>query len=337
MRVETARVEQRIEIEVEACGVQSPGGPEAASTAQARTAGTPSTAGAEAAGWPAGTAAEAINLAGGRDLGAALLSLDAAISAAALDPEALLAALEVGRRDEQSVSEGGRIRDAAADEKRASRARQHAMAAARKTSGFLGLGKVLGKLLKVVAAIAATAATVVTGGAGAPLAIAGMALMLGAKDIAKALAAAGLISKDDVAKMTLALQVLGTALSLGTGLAAGAASTAAGGVQGTAAGVKASTVAAQKLAKVAETVGEITEAVGALNQGAMAALRHVKSGHERTGARAGFRAQGARDRIDAGAEALRELMEAFVRVQSLLAGMREATAEARLASVRCPA
>lgn len=287
------------------------------------------------------------------DAASLLVTIAGGLEAVAADPSLLVESLEVRRRDHQAETESARVKNAARDEKRASEARQKAIRAAERTSGFLGLGKVLGKVLKAVVAAAVTAATVVTGGAAAPLAVAGLALVLGAGEIAKGLEKLGIIDKGDVKLLTTALEIAGSLLSMGAGLVGGAASAGAGaatsaaqGAGGAGAAANAANAAkaaadaaklaaaAEQLKQVADTVRYTSQLLGAANGGTMAVLEHERAGQQVTAERHKVTGEEARADIQDATETLRAIMEAFARVWALLEGVRDAKAEAAGACVR---
>jgi|GEM_PF-7120195 len=144
-------------------------------------------------------------------------------------PESFLAriAMEM-RRSNSSLRETG-IQAGAAAADSAQKAREAAQAAAAKAAeeatGFLGLGDTFGiiaKVAAVVGAIAATVSSVVTGGAGAVVAV-GLILMTFGGDLADAAVEAGIIPESMRDEFATALKLTGAIMVATASFGAGAA------------------------------------------------------------------------------------------------------------------
>ncbi|MEZ4255402.1 MAG: hypothetical protein R3A78_06750 [Polyangiales bacterium] len=261
----------------------------------------------------------------------ALADLSTALKA---DPMALLEALTIDQRETQSATSVNTVKSERESAVRAERARRAAIRKAHQASGFLGLGKVLGGLLKAVAGIAAGAAAVLTGGTAGALALTGLGLMLGAKPIAQAAVGLGILSPKDAAKFTLALELTGALLSAGSGFLEGAAEAGARGAASTA-GRAANATA--RLQKAAEVTRAVTTGLSGLERGASAVVRRIQTGHEISAKRAAHRGTVAREKVDTESEELRDAMQSFARIAAQFTAIRETTNEARMTCVRIPA
>jgi hypothetical protein len=185
-------------------------------------------------------------------------------------------------------------------------------------SGFLR-GKI-GKLIKGIAVAAAAAASVVTGGASMALAVAGIALMVGGEHIAKGLAKAGIISESGAKWLSLGLQLVGAALTMGAGAAGGAANAASSAAK-----------TAKSVANVVDNVAKVSQG---LNEAAIAGLDYKHDELSLDAQQHQLQMTRASDGMEENVEALEELFAQFRRVVTYLQKASQAQQEAKRQALR---
>lgn len=287
---------------------------------------------------------------------------DACISSAArslqqsaLDSDSLLLLMQTKMRDAglDRAEEGIETNRTRAEHQKA--VQEIALKKAEEAGGFLGISGFLGDLLKAVVVIATTvAATVCTGGVGGALAVAGAVLILCAKPITDVAVEVGLVSKEDAAVFQLGVELVGAALTLGSGLAGGGAaagSTAAnaassganaaatGASAGAAAGAAASgantaATTVETIETIAKTIENVTQLLQAVNSGGAAVAVKIQEGHLLDGDAAGENVEHAHELTDGQIEVVKQIMAQSARNQEQLERIREERAEAQMAALR---
>ncbi len=223
------------------------------------------------------------------------------------------------------------------------RANDAADKAARDAAGFLGLGRVFIDVAKWVIAAVGVIGAAFTGGASMIAAI-GAAIALCADNIVQALVEMKIVPEDLADEFTVGLQLVGTAMTLGTNVAAiagtglnlaqhGVSAAARGGaVDGTAAAVvntvlSVAATATGNTGSATNTLKQVMTVVQTVAQGAQTATvvaateRQHASESARIDARSSQRtAENARTSID---EAISDVTEGQKRYRRLLSQLRE--------------
>ena len=256
------------------------------------------------------------------------------LEAMAADPAALLMGLQCRLRDQQSellrtqASDAASQREALHDEKM--KAMEKACNAESKAASLLGwMPPALRQVLKVVVVIAAAAATALTGGAAAGLALAGAALILGAEPLSQLAVKLGWLEEKDARWLKLGLEVVGSLLMAGAGIAA------VGGNAANAARACASlTKACKTVTSAVRIVGAVDGVAQGISEGGAAAFRHVANRAELRADALNLELDVQSEKIEAATDDLREELQAFARCARHLHEVVRTQGEARLAAAR---
>lgn len=241
-----------------------------------------------------------------------------------MGPGLLVAVLEARARDAQAASHGTSVRSAEALGELAETERQKAVhaaeKAARKSHKRLGLRGRIAKIVKALTTLVAVAASIVSGGAAAGLAVAGLALVYGAPLLTKGLVKAGVVPEKDAPWVELGLRVAGMALC------AAADSTVASGPN--------MIDAAETLRRVGSAIDGAGDTIdGGLQMNAVALDREHANAMADADA-ASVQQQAASDRMQEAIDALREMFATFGRVHERLQAGLAAQDNARMAATQ---
>lgn len=257
-----------------------------------------------------------------------------ALQRGSLDTDSLLLLMQTQMRDAgvERSEEGIETNRTRAEHQKAMQ--EIALQKAEEAGGFLGISGFLGDLLKAVVVIATTAvAAVCTGGVGAGLAVAGAVLILCAEPITDAAVAIGIVSKEDAQYFQLGVELVGAALTLGSGFAGGGA--AAGSTVATVASTGSQTAQTLETVRtVAEVIEKTTTILQAINSGGAAVLANIQTQHLLDGEEAGEEVTHANELTDGQVEVIKETMAQSARSQEQLERIRKEREEAQMAALR---
>ncbi len=262
-----------------------------------------------------------------------------------LDPDSLLMQMQLRMRDAgvERAESGIELNQSRAEHQKLMQ--EVALKKAEEAGGFLGLSGPLGDVLKAVVVIATTvAAAVCTGGVGAGLAIAGAALILCAKPVTHVAVELGVVSEEDASKFQLGVELVGAALTLGSGIVGGgaaagssAANVVSSAANGAAAGAQVVNVGAQTaeaIKTVAETVKTVTQVLQAANGAAASVVQRIQTGYLLDGEEAGEEVEYANVLTDNQVALIKEIFAQSSRSHEQLERIRKERAEAQMATLR---
>lgn len=252
------------------------------------------------------------------------------------DPAAVLMGLQCHLRDRRSAdlrqqaAGAAERQDAMQREKMA--AMHEAANAAESANSFLGgLPPAVQTALKIFVVVAAAVATVMTAGAaGAALAVAGAVLILAAEPLTNAAVEIGLVEKKDAHWLRLGLELAGSIMMAGAGMAATGA-TATGNAAQISTTVKNAAEAIKSTAKIVQ----VCEGVGqGIREGAAAAYLHTANVAQAEAEDRQIDIEDASGDLGETNELLREELRSFARCARRLSAIVQTQGEARMAATR---